>query len=299
MSRQAIYLGAAANDGSGTDLRTLLGQINDMTTEIYELRGKILDLSAVTLNDADDLYAHESNIVITKVGNNIFLLLLYMSNKVVSTEWQTTAKAVLKVFNLATMAYITKFDLFYPGLSAGVTMDADKEINAPRMYVTGTTLKCFCPNTATLYTRDIDISGSDPTAWSPGNISIAQMTMKDSGGNNVLANVTSANIQTHLNYVFGDSAANYANLMPLFRNLDSPAKMTGYWHATLECTSERSHNLDYPTIAVVSTDLGVSWTLAGAIGYTTHARGLFLLGILVNSDDILDPQSNITRFFWI
>ena len=272
MSKRTIGIGTTANDGTGDPLRTILQDINAMNTELYELRNKVIDLSSFTISDDDDLYAHESQTIITKINNKVFLLVIYMSNKVSHLEWQTTAHAILKVYELTTKTFIAKFDLFYPGLIAGVTMPVDEEINVPRMYVTGTTLRCYCPNTSTLFTRDINISDDDPTGWTPGNISIAQMTMKDAGGNNVLADVTSANINIHLDYVLGDNAANYHDLMPLFRNLDMPAKNGANWYATLEFSSERSHSLARPTICVISADSGLSWTFGGLIGYTTSAR---------------------------
>lgn len=247
-------------------------RINANNAELYELRNKIIDLSSFVVSDDDDLYAHEGQTVITKIGNKVFLLVIYMSNKESALEWQTTAHALLKVYELTTKTFIAKFDLFYPGLVAGVTMAADEEINCPRMYITGTTLRCYCPNTSTLYTRDIDISDDDPTGWTPGNISIAKMTMKDAGGSNVLADVTSANILTHLDYVLGDDYDGYHDLMPLFRNLDMPAKSGNNWYATLEFSSERSHGLARPTICVISADAGLSWTFGGLIGYTTSSR---------------------------
>jgi hypothetical protein len=272
MSRKIINVGTTADDGNGEPLRTILQNINLMTSELYDIRGKYLDMSSFTVSDDDDLYAHESQIIIQKIGNKEFLLVMYMSNKVSADEWGLDAHAILNVFELTQKKFIVKLDLFYPGLVAGVTMAADKVINVPRMYVTGTTLRCYCPNTSTLYTRDIDISDDDPTGWTPGNIAIAQMTMKDAGGSNVLADVTSDNINIHLDYIFGDNAANYHDLMPLFRNLDMPAKSGNNWYATLECSGEQSHGLARPTLCVVSADAGVSWTLSSPIGYTIASR---------------------------
>lgn len=230
------------------------------------------DTLSTTVSDEDDLYAHESQILIKRVGGVDYLFMLYMSNKLSPLEWQTTAHALLKIFNLSTLTHIRTIDLFYPGLTAGVTMPADKEINVPRMYLYGdNSLRCFCPNTDTLYTRDVNISDINPANWTAGNISIAQMTMKDADGDDVLADVTSANINIHLDYIFGDDAANYHDLMPLFRNLD-PAKSGNNWYSTLELSSERSHSLARPTLCVYSTDAGGSWTFGNPVGYTIIAR---------------------------
>lgn len=230
------------------------------------------DTLSTRLSDEDDLYAHESQILIKNIGGVDYLFMIYMSNKETLLEWQLTGHALLKIFNLSTLSYIRTFDLFYAGLEAGVTMPADKVINVPRMYFYGeNTLRCFCPNTSTLFTRDVTISDSNPANWIAGNISIVQMTMKDAEGDDVLADVTSANINIHLDYIFGDDAANYHDLMPLFRNLD-PAKSGNNWYSTLECSSEASHELARPTLCVYSSDAGGSWTFGSPIGYTTETR---------------------------
>lgn len=274
MSRITINRGVAANDGTGDSLRNILGQINSMTSEIYDLKNKIIDLSSLVVNDEDDLYAHESQLVITRIQSKTLMLVIYINNKTDELEWLTSAHATLKVFELTTHTLLKTFDLFYPGIVAGVTMPADEEINAPRIYVTGTTLKCFCCNTSALYMRDIDISSSDAANWTAGNISISQMTMKDAGGNNVLADVTSANIQIHLENVLGDAYAGYADMMPMFRNMDI-AKSGDNWYTTLEFSGERSHELGNITICVTSANAGVAWAFGSLIGYTTSVRNSY------------------------
>lgn len=243
-----------------------------------------MDTTANILSDNDDLYAHESQSVIKQIGGIDYLFLLYMSNKVSGAEWGHDAHALLKVFNLATKAHIRTFDLFYPGIVAGETLPND-EINVPRMYLYGANiLRCVCPNTSTLYTRDIDISDSTPANWTVGNISIMQMTMKDAAGNDVVAEVTSENIQIHLDFVFGDDFAGYHNLMPLFRNGDI-AKSGANWYGTLECSGERSHGLARPTLNIISSDSGNTWRFGSPVGYTISSRvqavesSIFFIGI--------------------
>ncbi|HNX01756.1 MAG TPA: hypothetical protein PKK33_10345, partial [Candidatus Cloacimonadota bacterium] len=265
MSRQSIYLGTTAGDKTGTNLKVGGKMINDMTRELYDLRAKTVDLTAFVVNDEEDLYAHESQIVITRVGSKTLLLVMYMRNQTLTTEWELSGHAILKVFELTTKKLLKTFDLFYPGLSADLTMPADEIINVPRMYVTGATLKCFCPNESTLYERDIDISGIDPTVWTAGNLVVTEMYMKDSGGNTVLADVTSTNIQTHLKYVLGDDYAGYANMMPLFRNMNI-AKSGINWYTVLEFSGEKSHELGNIAMCLTSSNSGVTWTFGTLIG---------------------------------
>jgi len=284
MSIKKLNTGQSANDGTGDTLRNSMIYIDNMMSELYDLRNKIIDLNSFIIGDDDDMYAHESQIIITTINNRQLLFLLYISDKVTSTEAQLTSRAILKVYNLLTKEHLKTFSLFYAGLNAGITMDSDKIINVPRMYITGTTLKLFCPNNNNLFTRNIEITDIDPNNWTPSNISVAQMTMKNSSGNNVLVDVTSANVQTHLNYIFGDTYAGYANLMPMFRNIDQIAKSGVNWYGTLELSSEYSHNMARPTLVVISTDSGGTWALGSAIGYTTLGRvelietALFFLG---------------------
>lgn len=238
------------------------------------------------MNDDTDLYAHESHLLIK--DDKIFLL--YMSNKESSTEWLSSAKAILKVFDLTTMVRLRTFELFYPGLKAGVTMTADVPVNAPRMYFYGdNTLRCFCPNSSTLYTRDIDISDSDPDNWTAGNISIAQMTMKNAAGEDIVADVTSANILIHLDYVLGDDYEGYHDLMPMFRNLD-PVKDGDIWYTPMEFNSGKSHTLNAPTIICKSTDAGNTWSFGSLMGYNPEVyrlnlveAGAVLLGTTLHS----------------
>lgn len=247
-------------------------RLNANNAELYELRNKVIDLSSFVVSDIDCLYAHESQLLVTTIENKALLLIAYSGDKSSANESQLTAHHYLKVYELTTRKHLQTFDLFYAGIIAGETMPADVRTTSIRMYVTGTTLVMYAGNDTTLYKRTIDITSSDPTSWTPSNISVAQMTMKDANGDDVLANVTSANIQTHLNYIFGDAYAGYADLMPLFRNMDMPAKNGNTWYGTLECNSERSHGLDSPTICVRSTDAGLSWSFIASIGYTTSSR---------------------------
>lgn len=235
-----------------------------------------IDSTKATLSEADDLYAHESQILIKQIGGVDYLFMLYMSNKATTTEWQTTARAKLRIFNLSTLTHIRTIDLFYPGLEAGVTIPADDEVNVPRMYFYGAdTLRCFCPNTSTLYTRDVTISDSNPANWVAGDISIAQMTMKDAGGSDVLVDVTSANIQAHLEFTLSESNALYNGLMPLFRNMDI-AKSGNDWYATMELSGERASVASNIVTTLISADAGNTWSIGSLVAYTTSSRAQIL-----------------------
>lgn len=223
------------------------------------------------LSDTDDLYAHESQILIKQIGGVDYLFLLYMSNKISGEEWDVRARAKLKVYNLSTMALVKTEDLFYPGLAAGVTM-SNEHVNVPRMYLYGTDyLRCFVASKYTLYTRDVNISDSNPDNWTTGNISIAQMVMKNALGEDTLSDVTSENVRTHLENVLSESNALYNNLMPLFRNMEI-AKSGDTWIAVLEMSGERvSVNSNIP-IVLKSTNAGGQWAFNSFIGYTTENR---------------------------
>lgn len=272
MSRMVINVGSAANDGTGDPLRTILQNINSMTSELYNTRQRQIDLNAVVLSESDDLYAHESQILTHIASDKTLLLCIYASDKVTETERTTSAKALLKIFNLQTKALLQTFELFYVGLVAGETIPSEA-MTAPRMYITGDTLRCFAGYKTALYTRDIDISNPDPTTWTLGNISIMKMTMKDAGGNDVTVDVIPANIHTHLEYVLGDSYAGYDNLYTFFRNLDRIAVSgTGEWYSTIEFSDEMDAGLSNIGALVKSTNSGLSWNIVSLIGYTTSNR---------------------------
>lgn len=272
MAQKIIKLGTTAKDGTGTDLREGGGYINDNFKELYAQANRMLDLTAFVVSDTDDKYAHESQILIHQLGDKTVLLVMYTSDKVTSNERLLTAHALLKVYELTTKTHLKTLDMFAPGMEAGVTMEADESITAPRMYITGDTLMCFCGNESTLYHRTVDMTGDDPSAWTASNISIFQMTMKNAAGEDVLANVTSANVQIHLEYVLGDSYAGYTGLAPWFRNLDRIAIHGTDWYSILELSDELGARLSNIAMLIKSTDSGVSWSFISPIAYTTLSR---------------------------
>jgi hypothetical protein len=271
MSKININIGTNPNDGTGDPLRTAYQSLNTMMTEIYLQKNREYDLNAKVINEFDDMYAHESQILIKRVDNTVFLFLMYCQDKTTELEWNLTAKAVLKVYELTTLTHLRTFETFYPGLTAGITMPAGEEICCPRGYFVGTTIRMFCCNTGTLYQREIDISNDNYAAWTISDLSITQMTMKNAIGIDVLRDVISANIQVHLEFVLGDAYAGYANLMPMFRNL-VPAVSGANWYANLQFSGERSHLLPAPCICVTSTDSGNTWKFGSIVGYTTSNR---------------------------
>lgn len=267
MARQIISIGASANDHTGSTIRAGGDMINDMTAELYALRDTIYDLNAFNINEDDDQYAHESQLLIERIGSKSLMLVIYRADKSDEDELALTGHIYLKVFDLGTKTLLKTMDLFYPNLTAGVTMSADSKVWLGRMYISGTNLILYANNGHTLYTRTIDITSSDAASWTAGNISIAEMTMKDAGGNDVLVDVTAANIQTHLEYVLGDTNADYNDNVPFFRNLDKICINGATWIATLEVYGVNAKN-----IVVTSTDSGASWTLGALINYTTSNR---------------------------
>jgi len=267
MSRQSIFLGTVANDGTGTDLRTGGDYINDNFAELYSLRDTIYDLNTFVISDENDFYAHESQILIERIDDKALLLVMYRSDKVSEDEAELTGHILLKVYELTTKTFLKSLDLFYPGLTAGVTMSVDSKVWLGRMYVSGTSLICYANNGHTLYTRTIDISSSDASAWTAGNISIAQMTMKNADGDPTLSNVTSANIQIHLENVLSDTNADYNDNVVFFRSLDKMVINGATWIATLE-----AYGVGAKSIVVTSTDSGASWTLGNLVNYTTVSR---------------------------
>jgi len=233
--------------------------------------GVNLSTNAVLVSDVDDMYAHESQSLIKSIGGIDYLFMLYLSNKVEHPEWSLSARCRLKVFNLATMALVKTIDVMYPGLNAGILMPANSPTVVHRGYFLGNYLRCHCNNYTAVYQRDLDITSSDPDDWSMGNVSITQMTMKDAGGNDVLADLTSANLHIHLDFVLGDAHTSYDKVIPMFRNMDI-AKSGNNWYATLQTSRERDTGAPVPTILLRSTDAGSTWSLGSLIAYTPASR---------------------------
>ena len=246
------------------------------------------------LSETDDLYAHESQILIKQIGGVDYLFLLYMSNKYAASEWQTVARARLRVFNLATKAHIRTWDLFYAGLVAGIQIPPDPGINVPRMYFYGdNTIRAFCSNETTLFTRDVNITDPDPANWTAGNISIAQMTMQKGDGDDELLNVTATTIQTHLEQVLGETNALYNGLMPLFRNMDI-AKSGDNWYAVMEFSGERASVASNIVVTLISADAGNTWSFGNLVTYTVLSRTRIIEASVFFIDTVLHLISRAT-----
>lgn len=242
-------------------------KLNTNFNEILPFRDSFYDINAFIVNDDDDQYAHEAQILIERIGGKSLMLVIYRADKSSETESDLTGHIYLRAFDLGRKTLLVTLDLFYPGLEAGVTVSADSRVWLGRMYISGTNLICYANNGHTLYTRTIDITSSDASSWTAGNISIAQMTMNNADGVPTLSNVTAANIQTHLENVLGDTNADYNDNVPFFRNLDKICLNGATWVATLEVFGTNAKN-----IVVTSTDSGASWTLGALINYTTSSR---------------------------
>ncbi len=133
MSKRNINIGTSAMDGTGDPLRTSLDNIDKMMSEIYTTRQLVHDLSALTVSDTDDLYAHESQILIHQLADKTVLLVIYTSDKVTSVERSLSAHAILKVYELTTKAHLKTIAMYTPGRTAGIKMEADETITAHRM----------------------------------------------------------------------------------------------------------------------------------------------------------------------
>lgn len=203
----------------------------------------------------DDLYAHSSQILLKTIGGVDYLFLVYAYNKVSGVEGNVNEKRAFKIFDLGTMTLLRTIEPNAGGW----------------FYFLGDNLRFYGYSTSTLYVEDFDMSNSDYNEWTLSGATVAKMTMKDSSGNDVLADVTSENLNIHFDYIFGDNYDGYHDLMPMFRNMDI-AKNGNNWYTTLECSGELSHNLAGPTVIVISSDGGNTWALGSPVGYTTSSR---------------------------
>jgi len=271
MSQKTINIGTAVGDTSATDLRTGGDNINKNFSELYLQRGRTLDLNSFVVSDTADLYAHNSQILINRLTDKTVLIVMYLSDKSSRAEWQTTQKAVLKVYELTTKTLLKSFDIFYRGLSAGLTMP-NELFDAPRMYISGTNLMCVCCMPSGIYLRTIDMTNTDPSTWTAGNITTLQMTMKNSSGVDTLSDCVAANFKTHLEYVLGDTNDAYNNLDPCFRNLDRITVIGSTWYSILELTGQLHSGAYNIPVLIKSTNSGVAWQFVSLIGYTTSAR---------------------------
>lgn len=276
MSKKTINLGTVANDKTGTTLRTGGGYINDNFTELWRLKNTIFDTTAKVISDEDDQYAHESHMTILRGTTKTFLLFIYQSNKT-GGEADENGISRLKVYDLTTQNHLISYDVFENGV--GIFPATGYRI-APKVQVIGTTIRCFVGTDTGLYARDIEVVDDDTANWTVGNTYIMQMTMKNAAGEDVLANVTPANIQTHLEYTLGDTYAGYVDLIPILRNFDKPVSYGGNLYSLLELNGEFT-STGFINTLIISADGGDTWAFTNLVRYTTAARTALLESSLV------------------
>lgn len=234
------------------------------------------DLMSKVISDEDDQYAHESHFAILRGTAKTFLLYIYQSNKT-GGEFDANGIARLKVYDLTTQTQLIAYDVFKNGV--GIIPATGYRL-APKVQVVGTTIRCFIGTDTGLYARDYEVVGDNVGDWTVGNTYIMQMTMKNAAGESVLADVTPANVQIHLEYTLGDTYAGYNDLIPVLRNFDKPVSYGGNLYSLLELNGEFTSTGVINTL-IISADGGDTWAFTNLVRYTTAARTALLESSLV------------------
>lgn len=226
--------------------------------------------NSYSIAETDDLYAHESQILIKEINGTNYLFEVYTSDKDTATEAQITAKVISRIYNLDTGRLLKRKIIFYPGMAAIVP--SNKLTIQARGYFYGNTVRYYLTGKESLFIRELDISDSDYNNWAWNDIAYAKMWMLNSGGELEYLDMIAANYKTHLEQYFGDTYTGYNLCTPWFRNL-TPAVSGDNWFSTLQFSDEyTAPSYKAPTFCVKSTDAGNTWTILGAVGYTTVDR---------------------------
>ena len=205
MARQSINYGTSAGDGTGEHLFDIHKKVDDMCIELYDLRNKIIDDSAIILSEPDDIYAHEGYFTIYRGTTKNFLIFIYASNKVCGEGGTLDWTIRLKIYDFPQIGSVLRtIDVFEPGVGV---VPSSVYCMAPKLHIIGSTLRCYLGTDAGQIAKDIAIVDDIPDNWTIGDSYIMPIIMKNSSGVNESLPATPANLQTHLEKTLGDTYA--------------------------------------------------------------------------------------------
>lgn len=278
MAQQDINYGIAPDDGTGETFRSAFSKIQSNFDEHYDIQayeiGEDLLNRAIPINDADDLYAHDSQVLIVNPSTSkLYALITYQCNKTIKTEYENTQQARLVVYNLHTKTIISSEAIAEPDTTYGAITLPASPLAKPRMHDLGTgVVRIYFSCYDTVYYRDLTLSD-----LSLGDVTIFQAKIRNSNNTDwdgSAIDMTTANLDTHLTRCTGGGLPTDGafQVIPHISGIDHVQTVGASYFASIECYFPKYG--DYGVVMLMeSTDL-TNWKIYPPVDLdsTTYAN---------------------------
>lgn len=236
---EIINNGTYDNDPSAEAIRASFEKSKNNFAEItanrvYDIGCDLLS-RAIPINDTDDLYAHDSRILIVSYSTSkLYALIAYQADKSTKTEFQNTQQVRLIVYDLHTRAIVSSLEVAAPGETYGTVTLASTPVAMPAMHkISSSTVRVYFSNGQTIYYRDLALA-----TLAFGDAAIMQVQIRNAAndGWDAAADATTALLDTHCTRMTGGGLpTNGANpVMPLVRGIDNIQIVGSNYYASME-----------------------------------------------------------------
>lgn len=213
------------------------------TNNIYQ-NGEQLINSSISVNDEDDLYAHDSNLLIVKSGVKELALCAYQCDKVTKNEYALTQHARLTIYNLHTRELIQTIEVAKGNTEYnGITL-ANTPVAKPRLHNLGAGyIRIYFSCGDNIYYRDLNLSN-----YSLGNVTVFQAKIRNSdntGWDSTAVDITIANLDEQAFRTTGKHlpAASPYTLMPHISGIDHVQQVGSNYY--MSCEAYYANSGDY------------------------------------------------------
>lgn len=266
MRQKLISVGTTETKAS-LDLN--FGNAQSNFTELYNNSvrnvGLSLSVSSIPVSDASAMYAHDSQILIKKIGGVVYRLITYQLDLTSPIEGQSNQFTKLIVFNHSSGEVLVDVELMKGGQTYGTLSIPAGAMYIPRMLnISSTVVRIVASTSSEMYYRDFDLS-----TLVLGDLAKFQVIIE---GESVPRDCNSSAIQAHLENTYGNTSSSYNNLSPLLRSNDAIEVVGGRWYLCFE----GSNTVDYTgkfVMLISSGDSGETWELHKPVENTVKKYG--------------------------
>lgn len=264
MTQQNINYGSAANDGTGDAFRVAFKKTDDNFNDLYNnqkyIQGEQLLNKAFCVNDEDDLYAHDSNLLIVKYGVKTLALCAYQCDKVTKNEYALTQHARLTIYNLHSNTLVQSIEVAKANTEYnGITL-ANTPVAKPRLHNLGTGyVRIYFSCGDNIYFRDLNLSN-----YSLGNVTVFKAKIRNSGNTGwdaAAVDITIANLDEHAFRTSGKhlpTAAPYT-LMPHISGIDHIQQVGSNYY--MSCEAYYANSGDYGVVFLMESANLTDWKI--------------------------------------
>lgn len=262
--KQNINYGTLPNDGTGESWRSAFKKtkenFDDLYSEnVYKL-GELMQESAITANDEDDLYAHDSMLLIVSQGVKRYALIGYQCDKVTKNEYAATMHARIAVINLQNKQVLSSIELAKGNTTYnGITL-ANSAVAKPRLHDIGSgVVRCYFSNGNNIYYRDLTLS-----TLTLGNVVVFQATIRNAANNGWDASpvdLTVTNLNTHCFRTTGKNLPDPGafSIMAHISGIDHVQQVGSNYY--MSCEAYYANSGDYGVAFLMESSDKINWRI--------------------------------------